>query len=161
MSFLPKSEQNRWFSTTLGAGDEDIPPYCSFCFNNFKKYYELVQNICTMCGRAAPKITENETAHTKITAINDPIPDDGMRGAMLEIDYSKLYKDETIKPNHSSTRMQANSIGEAMQMLREADKPTTNISGHYQDKYSVKVKKNTGPRLDSPAIEGYRPYREE
>lgn len=154
MSFLSKEEKNQWFTIPTPVGsDGEIAPYCVYCYNNFRKYYELVENICIMCGKPAPKILENETATTRITAINDEPPAEMGRGTSMELVYDKLFKDESIKANHSSTRMEAKSIGEAFRMLKEADTPQPKATLGFVGKYAVKTQKPKIAKLDSSATE--------
>jgi len=144
---------NNWYSLTSVSKGEEIAEYCEYCFTNFKKYNEMVQNICISCGRPAPQLIANPNERPILSGLNDDFDMTMMQGTSIEIDYTDVFKDESINGLHSNKgRMSANSATEAIQMIRDSEVTKRLVGG---DSYKVKVKTgdNRKVRLDSNALE--------
>lgn len=149
---LPENNNLNWFSLATGSKSDEISEYCEYCFNNFRKYNEMVQNMCISCGRPAPQLIQNPNENAKLTALNDDFDITMMNGISLEIDYTDALKDESISGiRNSQSRMQANSASEAMQMIRESEINRKFVGG---DAYKVKIRgSDKKVRLDSNALD--------
>lgn len=148
-----ENNSNNWFSLTTGNKSQEISEYCEYCFINFKKYNEMIQNMCISCGRPAPQLTQNPNERPTLSGYNDDFNETMMQGTSIEIDYSDALADESRNGlvNGGIGRMTANSATEAMKMIRESEINRRNVGG---DAYKVKIK--TGDkkiRLDSNSLD--------
>lgn len=145
-----------WYGITKNpkANNRFEQEYCEYCLNNFKKYYQLINNVCTSCGRTPRFIKDvNQQAETRLTAISDKLSDaDIFKGVSMSLDYSEMMQDDTT-PDTKNNRLVARSAGEAIRLINNAEKQS---SKYYQALHSpianlrFRVKTNNNNRKDDP-----------
>ena len=124
------NEQRKWYSSASSPAryEEGMYDYCLYCLNNFKKFYNMVNNICQSCGRVADPVFKNKQENIAVTSINSDITPEQLKAVSLEYDYSPMLSDPTTGFNEADTRMSANSIGEAVKKLRMAEQLNTSLA---------------------------------
>lgn len=132
-----------WYSITSPSGDGN-DEYCKFCLTNFKVFHDMVNNVCQVCGRPAPKILVDKQQQVKITSINTPRDSSMLKGISTEIDYNTLFtKDDTKRGiNYGDVRVQVNSFKEAIKFIHESDKSPSQMRMESQQDYVVKTNKS-------------------
>lgn len=134
MSSEIKPKPLAWFGIAKNpkANNRLEQEYCEFCLNNFKRYYQLINNVCTSCGRTPRFITEvNQQAETRLTAISDKLEnnnDNIYKGVSMDVDYSEMLNNDDTTQAHND-RMVARSAGEAIRVINNAEKQS---SKYYQ-----------------------------
>lgn len=138
-------ERKKWYSSSSSPAryDDGLYDYCVYCLNNFKKFYNMVNNVCQSCGRVADPVFKNKQENIAVTSVNADMNTDQMKAVSLDFDYSPLLKDDPTTTGFSDrdTHMTANSIGEAMKKLRTAEQANTSIARAAQlrgERYVVK-----------------------
>ena len=123
-----------WYSTAPGGNANPITgedsTYCEFCYYNFKKYNECVNNICQSCGRPADFITKNKQNRITVNALNEMPEDNINKGISMIIDYPFLKNDETKLGKRIGERMSTPlGAGEAMRLIRDSERVFDRNSG--------------------------------
>src|SRR5690349_10765357 len=95
-----------WFSTSFPSHEDEVPAYCAYCLINFKKYNEVINNICQECGRVHQKTREDKQPLATISSINAPPISETeqsiLKGVYLEIDTSPLITQDETKQGINS-----------------------------------------------------------
>jgi hypothetical protein len=136
-----------WYSipkTSGGNNSSQDGDYCRYCYITFKKFHNLINNVCQSCGRVAQSIVKDKQPEQALTSINDPtINSTHLRPVSQEVDYNPMFtNDETTEGiNSGDVKMNAKSLEEAVKLLHMMDSSSRDIKVQNQIRYRMKIYK--------------------
>jgi hypothetical protein len=134
---IPKTSGS---NNTAGDGD-----YCRFCYINFKRFNDLINNICQSCGRVTTSVVKDKQPEEKLISINDPTKNSiSTRSISQEMDYNPMFLNDESTQGISSGNvvMKADSLEEAVKLLHMMDSSSRDIKVQNQIKYRTKIFKD-------------------
>lgn len=132
-----------WYSITSPSSSNN-DDYCKYCLTNFKKFHDMINNVCQVCGRAAPKIIEDKQVHLQIKSLNSPRDNTMAKGVSTIIDTQSIFQRDETKDgmNLSDERVQVNSFREAIKWIHESDKSPSMMRNAVRDDYIIRTNKS-------------------